>query len=202
MSGRPLSERMWAGENLPTMFGIITRGRYSFLLAIVSALAVLLACSGVSKVNPNSGGSSGTGGGTGAGTGSNNLACNGMSNGATASLNGFVPFTGNNLWNTDISAAPVDPNSNAIITNWVGAVNLHPDWGNDPSYGIPYVVVDGKQPLVRRSLNAYGDESHQGPITGPAGAPVEGGSSSTADRHVLVLDNGNIFVLELEATPP
>ena len=148
MSGRPLSDGMSAGENLPRMSGIFSRGRNCFLLATVLALAVLLACSGVSKVNPNSGGSSGNGGGTGAGTGSNNLACNGMSNGATASLNGFVPFTGSNPWNTDISAAPVDPNSNAIITNWVGAVNLHPDWGNDPSYGIPYVVVDGRQPLV------------------------------------------------------
>ena len=202
MSGRPLSERMSAGENLPTMSGIFSRGRYCFLLAIVSALAVLLACSGVSKVNPNSGGSSGTGGGTGAGTGSNNLACNGMSNGATASLNGFVPFTGSNLWNTDISAAPVDPNSNAIITNWVGAVKLHPDWGNDPSYGIPYVVVDGKQPLVSVNLNAYGDESDPGPMPIPASAPVEGGSSSTGDRHVLVLDNGNCFLYELYTASP
>src|SRR3954471_34890 len=202
MSGRPLSERMWAGENLFTMSGIFSRGRYCFLLAIVSALAVLLACSGVSKVNPNSGGSSGTGGGTGAGTGSNNLACNGMSNGATASLNGFVPFTGNNLWNTDISAAPVDPNSNAIITNWVGAVNLHPDWGNDPSYGIPYVVVDLKQPRRSVNLNAYGDESDPGPMPIPASAPVEGGSSSTGDRHVLVLDNGNCFLYELYNASP
>ena len=116
-----------------------------------------------------------------------------MSNGATASLNGFVPFTGSNLWNTDISATPVDPNSDAIITNWIGAVNLHPDWGNDPSYGIPYVVVDGKQPLVNVNLNAYSDESDPGPMPIPAGAPVEGGSSSTGDRHVLVLDNGNCF---------
>ena len=125
-----------------------------------------------------------------------------MSNGEGASLNGFVPFTGSNLWNTDISASPVDPNSNAIITNWVGGVNLHPDWGNDPSYGIPYVVVDGKQPLVSVNLNAYGDESDPGPMPIPAGAPVEGGSSSTGDRHVLVLDNGNCFLYELYNASP
>jgi hypothetical protein len=202
MSGRPLSGERSEGENLPTMSGIFSLVRHGFLLAIVLALAVLLACSGVSKVNPNSGGPSGNGGGTGAGTGSNNLACNGMSNGEGASLNGFVPFTGSNLWNTDISASPVDPNSNAIITNWVGAVNLHPDWGNDPSYGIPYVVVDGKQPLVSVNLNAYGDESDPGPMPIPAGAPVEGGSSSTGDRHVLVLDNGNCFLYELYNASP
>jgi len=114
-----------------------------------------------------------------------------------ASLNGFVPFSSSSLWNTDISSAPVDPNSNSIITNWVGSVNVHPDWGNDPSYGIPYVVVDGTQPLVSINLNAYGDESDPGPMPVPGNAPVEGGSSSTGDRHVLVLDSGNCFLYEM-----
>jgi hypothetical protein len=120
-----------------------------------------------------------------------------MSTGQGASLNGFVPFTGSNLWNTDISSAPVDANSGSIITNWVGSVNVHPDWGNDPTYGIPYVVVDGKQSLVNINLKAYGDESDPGPMPVPANAPVEGGSSSTGDRHVLVVDNGNCFLYEL-----
>ena len=120
-----------------------------------------------------------------------------MSTGQGSSLNGFVPFTSSNLWNTDISSAPVDPNSNAIMTNWVGSVNIHPDWGNDPTYGIPYVVVDGKQPLVNVNLDAYGDESDPGPMPVPPNAPIEGGSSSTGDRHVLVLDNGNCFLYEL-----
>ena len=31
----------------------------------------------------------------------------------------------------------------------------------------------------------------------PSNAPVEGGSSSAGDRHVLVLDNGNCFLYEL-----
>jgi len=120
-----------------------------------------------------------------------------MSAGQTPSLNGFVPFSSSSLWNTDISSAPLDPNSNSIISNWVGAANVHPDWGNDPSYGIPYVVVSGTQSLVGINLNAYGDESDPGPMPVPASAPVEGGSSSTGDRHVLVLDNGNCFLYEL-----
>ena len=142
-------------------------------------------------------GGGGGGGGTGGGTGSSNLACNVMSVGQGASLNGFVPFTGSNLWNTDISSASVDPNSNTIISNWVGSVNVHPDWGTDPTYGIPYVVVNGSQSLVNVNLGAYGDESDPGPMPVPASAPVEGGSSSTGDRHVLVLDNGNCFLYEL-----
>jgi hypothetical protein len=168
--------------------------------AIVALLAMLAGCGGSSKTSMSSGGSGGNGsGGSGGngGTGNGNLACDVMSAGQGSSLNGFVPFTSNNLWNTDIFSAPVDPNSNAIMSNWVGGVNLHPDWGTDPTYGIPYVVVDGTQPLVNVNLNAYADESDPGPMPVPSDAPVEGGSSSTGDRHVLVLDNGNCFLYEL-----
>ena len=155
-----------------------------------------MACSGISHPGGNNGGGGNGGGGNG-GTGASNLACNVMSAGQGASLNGFVPFTSSSLWNTDISSAPVDPNSNSIISNWVGSVNLHPDWGTDPTYGIPYVVVNGSQPLVNVNLGAYPSESDPGPMPVPADAPVEGGSSSTGDRHVLVLDNGNCFLYEL-----
>jgi len=173
--------------------------RIIFFSFVLIGGACFIACSGVSN-KPGSvgnGGNGGGGGGTGGGTGGSNLACNVMSTGQTASLNGFIPFISSNLWNTDISSAPVDPNSNSIISNWVGSVNVHPDWGTDPTYGIPYVVVDGTQPLVAVNLQAYSDESDPGPMPVPANAPVEGGSSSTGDRHVLVLDNGNCFLYEL-----
>src|SRR3984893_9209480 len=53
--------------------------------------------------------------------------CAVMSLGRAASLNGFVPFPADNPWNQDISSAPVDPNSSAII-NFIGAnTPLHPD---------------------------------------------------------------------------
>ncbi|HTS08465.1 MAG TPA: hypothetical protein VMP68_23055 [Candidatus Eisenbacteria bacterium] len=167
---------------------------------VLLSLLILVGCGGSSKTMVSSGGSVGSSSGTSgsnSGTGGGNLSCNVMSTGQGSSLNGFVPFTSSNLWNTDISSAPVDPNSNAIMTNWVGSVNIHPDWGNDPTYGIPYVVVDGKQPLVNVNLDAYGDESDPGPMPVPPNAPIEGGSSSTGDRHVLVLDNGNCFLYEL-----
>ena len=164
-----------------------------FTLLVVISMA---ACSGVSAPS-GTGGTSATGG-----TGNQNLACKGMSTGQGASLGGFVPFTGSSAWNTDISTAPVDPNSATIISNWVGSVNVHPDFGSDPTYGIPYVVVDGSQPVVDVNLQAYGDESDPGPMPVPANAPVEGGSSSTGDRHVLVLDNGNCFLYELYNSSP
>jgi len=166
-------------------------------LVLLAFLALfLVACSGVS----HSGNSGGNGGGNG--TGGGNLACSVMAPGQTASLDGFLPFSGSSLWNTDISSAPVDPNSSSIITNWVGAVNLHPDWGNDPTYGIPYVVVNGGQPLVNVNLVAYPDESDPGPMPVPANAPIEGGPSSTGDRHVLVLNNANCFLYELYNASP
>ncbi len=157
----------------------------------------LAACGGAApSASSNDTGTGGAGGTSGPG-GNPNLSCNVMSTGASASLNGFLPFSSSSPWNTDISSARVDPNSSTIINNFVGSVNVHPDFGTDPTYGIPYVVVNGSQPLVNIDLGAYPDESDPGPMPVPATAPVEGGSSSTGDRHVLVLDNNNCFLYEL-----
>jgi len=126
-----------------------------------------------------------------------------MTPGQNASLGGFVPFSASNPWNTDISAAPVDPNSTSIIANYVGSSTLmHPDFGTDPTYGIPYIIVNGSQSLVNVNLGAYGGESDPGPMPIPANALIEGGASSTGDRHVLVLDNGNCFLYELFNAAP
>src|SRR5579862_7564419 len=158
------------------------------------AMTAFTACGGGSSAGPANGP---TGSGPGTGTGSQKLSCNAMSAGQGVALNGFVPFSGSSEWNTDISSAAVDPNSNSIISNYVGSVNVHPDFGSDPTYGIPYVVVDGTQSLVNIDLVAYGSESDPGPMPVPANAPVEGGAASSGDRHVLVLDNGNCFLYEL-----
>jgi hypothetical protein len=118
------------------------------------------------------------------------------------SLNGFRPFTANNLWNTDISNAPVDPNSNSIM-NFIGAsVGLHPDFGSGQyagsDIGIPYVVVDNTQSFVNINFTAYGSESDPGPMPVPANAPIEGDPNpGNGDRHVLVLDNSSCFLYEL-----
>jgi hypothetical protein len=170
-------------------------------LAVLFVLALsLIACSGVSHRTDNTGG--GSGGNAGSGGPSGNSACRVMTVGQTASLGGFVPFSRSSLWNTDIASAPLDSNSSTIISNWVGSVNLHPDWGTDPTYGIPYVVVNGSQPLVNMNLGAYPDESDPGPMPVPPNPPVEGGSSSTGDRHVLVLNNSNCFLYELYNASP
>jgi hypothetical protein len=133
--------------------------------------------------------------------------CSQMSVGQGASLNGFLPFPSDNLWNKDISSAPVDPNSAAII-NYIGStIGIHPDFGSgeyDGSYmGIPYTVVDGSQPLLPINYQAYGSESDPGPMPIPLTAPIEGyPNPGTGDRHVLVLDNSNCFLYELYNSYP
>jgi hypothetical protein len=133
--------------------------------------------------------------------------CSSMSLGQGASLGGFVPFPSSSLWNTDISAAPVDPNSTAIV-NFIGAgTGLHPDFGsglyNGSNIGIPYTVVGNQQPLIVIDYTAYGSESDPGPMPIAVTAPIEGyPNPGTGDRHVLVVDNVNCLLYELYSSYP
>jgi hypothetical protein len=98
-------------------------------------------------------------------------------------------------WNQDISKAPVDPRSSrylAKIHSLGDNQDIHPDFGSNPGYGIPYVVVPGAQPKVPIPFTEYADESDPGPYPIPPQAPVEAGS----DRHVLVIDRGSCKLYE------
>jgi hypothetical protein len=123
-------------------------------------------------------------------------------------------FPPTNWWNTDISAAPVDPNSSAFI-NYIGAGRkLHPDFGPDsgdpssPIYGFPYIVVHGSQPRVSVAFD-YDDESDPGPYPIPDQAKtqqkwIEGGlagddPNADGDRHMLIVDSDNRVLYELYA---
>jgi hypothetical protein len=133
--------------------------------------------------------------------------CSSMSLGQSASLNGFVPFPADNLWNKDISSSPVDANSAAII-NFIGpGIGLHPDFGSGlyqgQSMGIPYLVVGSQQGPVPIVFTAYGDESDPGPMPIPVSALIEGyPAPGSGDRHVLVLDNNNCWLYELYSSVP
>jgi hypothetical protein len=104
-------------------------------------------------------------------------------------------FPADNPWNWDISKAPVDPKSDAYVANISsrGDDHLHADFGSNPDYGIPYVVVSGDQAPVPINFTEYGDESDPGPYPVPPDAPVEAGD----DQHVLVIDGGNCKLYEL-----
>lgn len=121
--------------------------------------------------------------------------------GVGASLGGAIPFPADNAWNTDISAWPVDPASDALISSIGLTRGLHPDFGaglyEGSPIGIPYVVVSGSQARVPMTWTAYGDESDPGPYPVPRSAPIEGGPDSTGDRHVIVIDRDNDRLYEL-----
>ncbi|MES2103451.1 MAG: hypothetical protein V4634_05485 [Pseudomonadota bacterium] len=130
--------------------------------------------------------------------------------GVGASLHGALPFPADNAWNLNISSAPVDPASDAIIASIGLNTGLHPDFGSGlyqgAPIGIPYTVVDSTQAKVAINFQAYGSESDAGPYPIPANAPIEGQPTSGAafggDRHVLVLDRGANRLYELYNAVP
>jgi hypothetical protein len=167
---------------------------------ILAFLFVIIGCGG-GTANANNGGAAGSNG-----AGGGNTSCSQIAIGQGASLNGFVPFAASNLWNQDVSAAPVDPNSTAII-NYIGPTTaLHPDFGaglyNGSIMGIPYVVVGAGQALVNINFTAYGAESDPGPMPIPANAPIEGDPSPSGDQHVLVIDQNQCWIYELYLASP
>ena len=95
--------------------------------------------------------------------------------------------------------SPCAPTRRTLIANISspGKTNLHPDFGGGGAYGIPFKVVPATQPKVAINYTAYGDESDPGPFPIPGNAPVEGGSASDGDRHVLVLQQGTCHLYEL-----
>lgn len=116
-------------------------------------------------------------------------------------IDGCPILPANNIWNTPIDTLAVDPNSNAYVTTIGAATHPHADFGsglwNGAPIGIPFVVVPASQPMVTINISPYGSESDPGPYPFPPDAPIEGGPSSTGDRHVLVLRQGECKLYEL-----
>jgi hypothetical protein len=109
-------------------------------------------------------------------------------------IGGCQIFPANNWWNTDISNYPLDRRSSAYIAALPG--NLHPDFGEDPHYGIPFNIVPSTQKKVPvRFLNV--SQSNRGPYPIPPNAQIEGGRHATGDRHVLVLEQGKCKLYEM-----
>jgi hypothetical protein len=118
-------------------------------------------------------------------------------------IGGCQVFPADNPWNRDISPDPVDPMSDTYI-RYMGSTpgadwNLRQDWGtgDEPFYGIPWVVVPASQPLLPISFSEDGapDESDKGPFPFPRDIPIEGGSPdnpnpSDGDRHAIALQQG------------
>jgi hypothetical protein len=109
------------------------------------------------------------------------------------------------FWHAYVSTLPVHPQSSAWVSSIGTTAGLKADFGsgtwNGGPIGIPYTTVPGSQPRVPVSFD-YADESDPGPYPVPPDAPIEGGSSSTGDRHVLVVDRDACRLWELYSAYP
>jgi hypothetical protein len=114
-------------------------------------------------------------------------------------------FPADNAWNWNISSYEVHPNSDNFIDSIGPYSNLHPDFGTywqGAPIGIPYVVVNGSQPLIDIVYTRYADESDPGPFPIPLDAPIEGGPNSDGDRHVIAIDTTNAMLYEIYRSYP
>jgi hypothetical protein len=76
-----------------------------------------------------------------------------------------------------------------------GTINLHPDFGSDPSYGIPINIVTIPTPgpgFVPITFDGYPSESDPGPYPIPSAPAIEAGS----DMHMLIVDQSNCKLYE------
>ena len=119
------------------------------------------------------------------------------------SLAGCPVFPADNIWNTAVDQLPVHSRSADFIAQIGAGQSLHPDFGSGlyppetgGPIGIPYNLVEGDQAKVTVSFR-YADESDPGPYPLPADPAIEGGSDSSGDRHLLVLDTSNCRLYEL-----
>ncbi len=106
----------------------------------------------------------------------------------------------NNIWNTRVDSLPTAVSSNAYISSIGSTITFHPDFGsgtwNGAPIGIPYNVISS--PVTPSTVSFdYADESDTGPYPIPANPLIEGGISSTGDRHILVWDTGACKLYEL-----
>jgi hypothetical protein len=119
--------------------------------------------------------------------------------GPNADLGGKLLLPASDEWNRDVSGDAVDPKSDAIIASIGADKGLHEDFGLEwegAPVGIPYYVVDGKQPRVPVKFE-YADESDPGPYPIPPDAPIEGGPKADGDRHIIIFDRDEMKLYEL-----
>ncbi len=119
-------------------------------------------------------------------------------------MHGYRPFPADNPWNTAIDQDQVDPNSDTLIASIGLGTALHPDFGanwNGGPFGIPYMVVDNTTAPAPMSFT-YSAESDPGPYPFPRNAPIEGGASSSGDRHVLVINRDTKKLFETWSSYP
>jgi hypothetical protein len=110
----------------------------------------------------------------------------------------------NNPWNQRVDRLPVSNDSARLIASIGLRAAVHPDFGtvyNGAPNGIPYAVVSNHTRRVPVSFD-YRGESDGRLYPLPANVPIEGGRSSSGDRHVIVVNRDTCIDYELYAAYP
>jgi hypothetical protein len=101
-------------------------------------------------------------------------------------------FPADNVWNKTVTGLRVHPKSAVYIRSIGSDEDLHPDFGRNLDYGIPYNIVSSTTSRVRVQFD-YDDESDPGPYPIPPNPKMEKGS----DRHILIVDKDACRLYEL-----
>ena len=114
-------------------------------------------------------------------------------------------FPKSNPWNHRVDSLPVAANSDEIIGSIGANGSVHADFGSGlwegAPIGIPITVV-GKRQAKKRVSFEYADESDRGPYPIPRNVKIEGGRSSTGDRHAIIVDRDSCRLYELFSLYP
>ncbi len=113
-------------------------------------------------------------------------------------------FPANNIWNTPVDQLPVSSLSSTYVNTIGLGASLHPDFGtvyNGAPNGIPFIVVPRIQTEYPATFT-YADQSDPGPYAIPLNAPIEGGSQSNGDRHVISVQTMTCTLYEMWSAYP
>ncbi len=114
-------------------------------------------------------------------------------------------FPASNPWNQRVDTLPVAPDSARLIASIGLDAGLHADFGSGlwdgGPIGIPFDVVSSRTPRSAVSFE-YASESDRVRYPIPRNVHVEGGRSSTGDRHAILVDRDACRLYELYALSP
>ena len=113
-------------------------------------------------------------------------------------------FPADNPWNQRVDKLPVARDSPALVARIGLDSPVHPDFGTvyaGAPNGIPYAVVTNHTRRVSVSFQ-YAAESDRVRYPLPRHVPIEGGSHSSGDRHVIVVNRDTCTDYELFAAYP
>jgi hypothetical protein len=133
------------------------------------------------------------------------LSLTGVAAAQSPTIGGCPVLPADNIWNTRVDQLPVHPSSSTWVATIGASSPVHPDFGagiwDGAPIGIPFVTVPGTQTKYPATFQ-YQSESDTGPYAIPLNAPIEGGSASTGDRHVIAIDTTNCILYEIYSAYP